>query len=95
MTKGRSWSYALGTGKTVVITRRIARLIADQAGQAGADPGADLEPTSAGRRDAHPSPDASVGWEAYRVNVMTFHAFWPQVLQRFGHHLRAGRRGPR
>ncbi len=74
-----------GTGKTQVITRRIARLIAE--GKAKPEEILALTFTDKAAGEMLDRLDGLVGWEAYRVNVMTFHSFGLQLLQRFGHHM--------
>lgn len=73
-----------GTGKTQVITRRIARLV--QEGRAKSEEILALTFTDKAAGEMLDRLDGLIGWEAYRVNVMTFHAFGAQVLQRYGHH---------
>jgi len=74
-----------GTGKTQVITRRIARLIVEE--KARPEEILALTFTDKAAGEMLDRLDGLVGWQAYRVNVMTFHAFGLQLLQRFGHHM--------
>lgn len=80
-----------GTGKTAVITRRIAYLI----GQKKAKPAQILALTFTDKAAGEMLDrlDGLVGWDAHQVNVLTFHAFGAQLLQRFGHHLGLSTRG--
>lgn len=73
-----------GTGKTQVITRRIVHLI--ETGKAKPEEILALTFTDKAAGEMLDRLDSLVGWQAYRVNVMTFHAFGAQILQRFGHH---------
>jgi DNA helicase-2/ATP-dependent DNA helicase PcrA len=74
-----------GTGKTHVITTRIARLIEE--GKAEPSQILALTFTEKAAGEMLDRLDTMIGWQAYQVNVMTFHAFGVQLLQRFGHHL--------
>ncbi len=74
-----------GTGKTSVITRRIARLVTEQ--RANPEEILALTFTDKAAGEMLDRLDALIGWQAYRVNVLTFHAFGQQVLQRYGHHM--------
>lgn len=74
-----------GTGKTQVITRRIARLIAEDK----AEPNEILALTfteKAAREMAERLYDL-VGWRSYQVPVMTFHAFGTELLGRYATHI--------
>ena len=73
-----------GTGKTQVITHRIARLI--EVKECKPEEILALTFTDKAAGEMLDRLDGLVGWQAYRVNVMTFHAFGSQILQRFGHH---------
>lgn len=73
-----------GTGKTQVITRRIAHLI--QTKSVKPEQILALTFTDKAAGEMLDRLDGLVGWEAYRVNVLTFNAFGSQILQRFGHH---------
>jgi DNA helicase II / ATP-dependent DNA helicase PcrA len=73
-----------GTGKTQVITRRIAYLI--QTGKAKPEEILALTFTDKAAGEMLDRLDGLIGWLAYRVPVMTFHAFGVQILQRYGHH---------
>lgn len=74
-----------GTGKTRVITERIAWLIAG--GKAKPEEILALTFTDKAAGEMLDRLDILIGWEAYRVNVMTFHAFGSQLISRFGHHM--------
>ncbi len=80
-----------GTGKTHVITQRIAKLIASKAAKPEQILALTFTDKAAG--EMLDRLDGLIGWQAYRVNVMTFHAFGQQILQRFGHHLDLPTRG--
>lgn len=74
-----------GTGKTQVITRRIARLIDEGL----AEPGEVLALTfteKAAREMAERLYDL-IGWRSYQTPVMTFHAFGTELLGRYATHI--------
>ncbi|HEY2004375.1 MAG TPA: ATP-dependent DNA helicase [Candidatus Saccharimonadia bacterium] len=73
-----------GTGKTQVITRRIAYLIK----QGKAKPGQILALTFTEKaaREMEERLYESIGWESFQVPVMTFHAFGTELLGRFAPH---------
>ena len=73
-----------GTGKTQVITRRIAYLIENS--EVKPEQILALTFTDKAAGEMLDRLDSLVGWQAYRVNVMTFNAFGAQLLQRYGHH---------
>lgn len=73
-----------GTGKTAVITSRVAYLIREK--KLNPDAILALTFTDKAAGEMLDRLDALIGWQAYQVNVMTFHAFGSQLLQRFGHH---------
>ncbi len=80
-----------GTGKTGVITRRIARLIE----QGQAKPGEVLALTfteKAAREMADRLYDL-VGWQSFQVPVLTFNAFGAELLGRFASHIGRSTRG--
>jgi DNA helicase-2/ATP-dependent DNA helicase PcrA len=80
-----------GTGKTQVITQRIARLIQ----QKQVEPSAVLALTfteKAAREMAERLYDL-IGWHAYQVPVMTFHAFGAELLGRYATHIGRSVRG--
>jgi len=80
-----------GTGKTQVITQRIARLVKDKK----AEPGQVLALTfteKAAREMAERLYDL-IGWHAYQVPVMTFHAFGAELLGRYATHIGRSVRG--
>lgn len=80
-----------GTGKTQVITHRIAHLIQSEAAKPEQVLALTFTDKAAG--EMLDRLDGLIGWQAYRVNVMTFHAFGTQILQRFGHHMDFPTRG--
>lgn len=73
-----------GTGKTQVITRRIAYLIE----QKRAKPGQILALTFTEKaaREMEERLYELIGWESFQVPVMTFHAFGTELLGRFASH---------
>ncbi|TAK88930.1 ATP-dependent helicase [Patescibacteria group bacterium] len=80
-----------GTGKTHVITSRIAYLIE----QGKASPGQILALTfteKAAREMAERLYDL-IGWRSYQVAVMTFHAFGSELLGRYANHIGRSVRG--
>lgn len=80
-----------GTGKTHVITSRIAHLIE----QGKAEPGQILALTfteKAAREMAERLYDL-IGWRSYQVAVMTFHAFGSELLGRYANHIGRSVRG--
>ncbi|HSH31340.1 MAG TPA: ATP-dependent DNA helicase [Candidatus Saccharimonadales bacterium] len=80
-----------GTGKTEVITRRVAYLIS--AGQA--QPGEILVLTfteKAAREMAERIYDL-VGWRAFQIPVMTFHGFGAELLGNYAHHIGRSTKG--
>ncbi len=80
-----------GTGKTRVITERIAHLISTKAAQ----PHEILALTfteRAAREMAERLYD-SLGWQSYQVGVMTLHAFGSELLIRYAHHIGRSVRG--
>ncbi|MEX0932100.1 MAG: ATP-dependent DNA helicase [Candidatus Saccharimonadales bacterium] len=80
-----------GTGKTSVITERIAWLISK--GHAKPEEILALTFTDKAAGEMLDRLDILIGWDAYKVNVMTFNAFGSQLLLRFGHHLGKTSRG--
>jgi DNA helicase-2/ATP-dependent DNA helicase PcrA len=80
-----------GTGKTQVITRRIAYLIETKA----AEPGEVLALTfteKAAREMAERLYDL-IGWQSFQVPVMTFNAFGAELLGRYASHIGRSIRG--
>ena len=80
-----------GTGKTQVITQRIARLVQEKR----AEPGEVLALTfteKAAREMAERLYNL-IGWHAYQVLVMTFHAFGAELLGRYATHIGRSVRG--
>jgi DNA helicase-2/ATP-dependent DNA helicase PcrA len=80
-----------GTGKTQVITRRIAYLIA----QGKAKPGQllALTFTEKAAREMEERLYELIGWESFQVSVMTFHAFGTDLLGRYASHVGRSIRG--
>lgn len=80
-----------GTGKTQVITRRIAHLIAQKI----AEPTQILALTFTERaaREMQERLHDLVGWRSFQVPVMTFHAFGAEMLARYGAHIGRSVRG--
>src|SRR3954462_2471166 len=80
-----------GTGKTHVITMRIARLIE----QSKAEPTEILALTfteKAAREMAERLYDL-IGWQSYQVPVLTFNAFGAELLGRYASHIGRSIRG--
>jgi DNA helicase-2/ATP-dependent DNA helicase PcrA len=74
-----------GTGKTAVITHRIAHLITHYKVEPQQILALTFTEKAAG--EMLDRLDSLVGWQAYQVNVMTFHAFGRQLLSQYGHHI--------
>ncbi len=74
-----------GTGKTQVITRRIAYLI-DQH-RAKPNQILALTFTEKAAREMEERLYDLIGWESFQVPVMTFHAFGAELLGRFASHI--------
>ncbi len=74
-----------GTGKTKVITRRIARLVTDNM----AKPGQILALTFTDKaaREMGDRLGEMIGWEALQVPVLTFHAFGTELLRNYSTHI--------
>ncbi len=80
-----------GTGKTQVITKRIAYLIAN----------VDVKPnqilaltfTEKAAREMEERLYQLIGWESFQVPIMTFHAFGTELLGRFASHIGRSIRG--
>jgi DNA helicase II / ATP-dependent DNA helicase PcrA len=73
-----------GTGKTQVITRRIAYLIEQRLAKPEEILALTFTDKAAG--EMLDRLDGLIGWQAYRVSVSTFNAFGGQLLQKYGHH---------
>src|SRR6185437_11502613 len=73
-----------GTGKTQVITRRIAHLIKE--GRARPGQILALTFTEKAAREMEERLYELIGWESFQVPVMTFHAFGTELLGRFAAH---------
>ncbi|MDB5178933.1 MAG: hypothetical protein JWN01_876 [Patescibacteria group bacterium] len=80
-----------GTGKTQVITRRIAHLIAR--GKAKPTQVLALTFTEKAAREMQDRLYGLIGWESFQVPVMTFHAFGAELLGRFASHIGRSIRG--
>src|SRR5476651_767672 len=70
-----------GTGKTQVITRRIAYLIAQ--GKAKPNHILSLTFTEKAAREMEERLYGLIGWQSFQVPVMTFHAFGAELLGRY------------
>src|SRR6266705_2825098 len=80
-----------GTGKTQVITRRIAYLIAE--GRAKPGEVLALTFTEKAAREMEERLYDLIGWQSFQVPVMTFHAFGTELLSRFASHIGRSIRG--
>ncbi|MFI5240659.1 MAG: ATP-dependent helicase [Candidatus Saccharimonadia bacterium] len=80
-----------GTGKTHVITSRIARLITDGLAKPGEI--LSLTFTEKAAREMAERLYELIGWQAFQVPVMTFHAFGSQLLLQFAPHIGRSTRG--
>jgi ATP-dependent DNA helicase UvrD/PcrA len=80
-----------GTGKTKVITERIARLI--ESGRAKPTEVLALTFTEKAAREMEERLYGLIGWESFSVPVMTFHAFGTELLGRFASHIGRSIRG--
>src|SRR5688572_2913789 len=80
-----------GTGKTQVITRRIAFLIAE--GRAKPNQILALTFTEKAAREMEERLYELIGWESFQVPVLTFHAFGAELLGRFASHIGRSIRG--
>jgi len=80
-----------GTGKTQVITRRIAYLI--QSGKALPHQILALTFTEKAAREMEERLYELVGWQSFQVPVMTFNAFGAELLGRFSTHIGRSIRG--
>ena len=80
-----------GTGKTQVITRRIAYLI--KGGKARPGQILALTFTEKAAREMEDRLYGLIGWESFQVPVMTFHAFGAELLGRFASHIGRSVRG--
>src|SRR6266700_1163301 len=74
-----------GTGKTQVITRRIAYLI--QQGVAKTGQVLALTFTEKAAREMEERLYGLIGWESFQVPIMTFHAFGTELMGRFASHI--------
>src|SRR5476651_1435314 len=80
-----------GTGKTQVITRRIAYLIAQ--GKAKPNEILALTFTEKAAREMQERLYELIGWESFQVPVLTFHAFGAELLGRYASHIGRSIRG--
>jgi DNA helicase-2/ATP-dependent DNA helicase PcrA len=80
-----------GTGKTQVITRRIAHLIASRQAKPGEILA--LTFTEKAAREMEDRLYGLIGWESFQVPVMTFHAFGTDLLSRYASHVGRSIRG--
>ena len=80
-----------GTGKTQVITRRIAYLV--MAGRARPDQILALTFTEKAAREMEERLYELLGWQSFQVPVMTFNAFGSELLGRFATHVGRSVRG--
>jgi len=80
-----------GTGKTQVITRRIAHLIAG--GKAKPNQILALTFTEKAAREMQERLYELIGWESFQVPVLTFNAFGAELLGRFASHIGRSVRG--
>src|SRR5476649_1200555 len=80
-----------GTGKTQVITRRIAHLLAS--GRAKPGQVLSLTFTEKAAREMEERLYGLIGWQSFQVPVMTFHAFGAELLGRYSSHIGRSTRG--
>jgi DNA helicase-2/ATP-dependent DNA helicase PcrA len=80
-----------GTGKTQVITRRIAYLIAE--GRAKPSQILALTFTEKAAREMEERMHELLGWQSFEVPIMTFHAFGAELLGRYASHIGRSVRG--
>ena len=80
-----------GTGKTQVITRRIAYLIAQ--GKAKPTEILALTFTEKAAREMQERLYELIGWESFQVPVLTFHAFGAELLGKYATHIGRSIRG--
>lgn len=80
-----------GTGKTQVITRRIARLVRE--GKAKPAEILALTFTDKAAREMAERLEDLIGWDAAGVHVMTYNSFGGRLLHRFGDHVGRGTKG--
>ena len=80
-----------GTGKTRVITSRIARLIEKK--MATPEHILALTFTEKAAREMAERLYDLLGWKSYQVAVMTFHAFGSELLGRYSSHIGQSTRG--
>ena len=80
-----------GTGKTQVITRRIARLVAEK--KAKPSQILALTFTDKAAREMAERLEGMIGWDAVQVPVMTFHAFGTEILRNYASHIQRSVRG--
>jgi DNA helicase-2/ATP-dependent DNA helicase PcrA len=80
-----------GTGKTRVITRRIARLINEEMAQPHQILA--LTFTEKAAREMAERLYEIIGWRSYQVPVLTFNAFGSELLGRYASHIGRSTRG--
>jgi len=80
-----------GTGKTQVITRRIARLIYEE--KAKPEQILALTFTEKAAQEMSDRLHELIGWKSFQVPVMTFNAFGAELLGRFASHIGRSTRG--
>jgi DNA helicase-2/ATP-dependent DNA helicase PcrA len=80
-----------GTGKTQVITRRIARLVEEK--KAKPSQILALTFTEKAAREMAERLEGMIGWDAVQVPVMTFHAFGTEILRNYASHINRSVRG--
>jgi DNA helicase II / ATP-dependent DNA helicase PcrA len=74
-----------GTGKTSVISHRIARLVLEGVAKPGQVLALTFTDKAAGEMQHR--LDGLLGWKAHEVLAMTFNAFGQQLISRFGNHV--------
>lgn len=80
-----------GTGKTQVITRRIARLL--ERGHAKPTQILALTFTERAAQEMADRLNGLIGWDSFSVSVMTFNAFGSALLSEYGGHIGRSTRG--
>jgi DNA helicase-2/ATP-dependent DNA helicase PcrA len=80
-----------GTGKTQVITRRVARLLEHD--DIRASEVLALTFTERAASEMRDRLHSLMGWRSFQVPIFTFHAFGSELLARFGSHIGISTRG--
>lgn len=80
-----------GTGKTAVITSRIARLIKE--GKARPAEILALTFTDKAAREMADRLHGMIGWDSFQVPIMTFNSFGSNILAQYSHHIGRSVRG--